>query len=591
MNRPSTLTGRARRYLLDAAHAFEHAPVEVALSVLLAVAFSYTVASDAEPFREWLELAVVIVLTGAVAFTATLVHALGTWSTRTRWIVTAMAAIGAALYGVVVLDLQLEAEAWRAAALVAAGVLLILGAPALAGREGGTDGYRRVTGRLLLRTIAALLYAGALFAGLALALGAVNTLFELQLDARIYAHTLGWVFFVLVPWVIVGGVPDYVRSEGDAGPVAAAVHRISAFLVTPLLTIYFIILYAYAIRIAITGELPQNLVSPLVIAAGLLAAIALTLFHRADRLRISAPLFVPMCLLGIWALNLRLVQYGWTEFRGFRMVLLVALGVVAIFASVSMLRHRALRVHALPLTLAVVTILSAAGPWSVIAASRRSQQTRLAQAMVAAGIESNATAVQDTLIPNEPYTRITETTRYLMSHFGAEALPPLFAQHADSSERYVDLVHAAGLRAAQPDLVEPRGVFTQLGHGSAIPAGDTLYYVSLQGTELARRNAGATPDTVPPDTTAMSRVRVSVANMVLFADLRTLTRELLDDPAYRQGNEPPRAGMPPARVPLLDEGGTVRGELFILEFGAGGGDVHRLVGIARIDGGRLTTED
>ncbi|HEX2167021.1 MAG TPA: DUF4153 domain-containing protein [Longimicrobiales bacterium] len=583
MNRPSTLTGRARRYLVDAAHAFEHAPVEVTLSVLLAATFSYTVSSDAEPFQEWLEIAVVILLTGAIAFTATLVHALGAWSTRTRWIVTAAGAIVAALYGVLVLSIRLEAEAWRAAALVGAGALIILGAPGLADRPGATDRFRRVTGRLLLRTIAALLYGAALFAGLALALGAVNTLFELQLDSRIYAHTLGLVFFVLVPWVVVGGLPDYVRPEGDAGPVAAAVHRISAFLVTPLLTIYYIILYAYAVRIAITGELPQNLVSPLVIAAGLLAAIALTLFHEAERLRISAPLFVPMCLLGIWALIPRLVQYGWTEFRGFRMALLLTLGVLAILASVSMLRRRALRVQALPVALAAAAIISSVGPWSAIAASRRSQQARLAQGMTEAGIDPNATAVQDTLVPNEPYTQISETTRYLVSHFGADALPPLFAQHADSSERYVDVVYEAGLRPARPDLTEPRGVFTQLGHGALIPGTDTLYYVSAQGIDAGRRGAGEADDSIAADTTAMSRVRVTVGGAVLFADLRPLARELLQDPAYGRGMEPARPGAPPARVALRDEAGAVRGELIVLEFGAGGGVVHRLEGLVRMD--------
>src|SRR5690606_21697576 len=163
------------------------------------VAFSYAVASDAEPFREWFEIGVIIVLTGASAFTATLLHALRAWPARTRWLVTAGGAVVADPDGWLELDLRWAAVGWLAAPLVAAGLLTLLAAPALAGRAGATERFRRVTGRLLLRTIAVLIYALALFAGLALALGAVNTLFELDLDARIYFHTLGWVFFVLVP--------------------------------------------------------------------------------------------------------------------------------------------------------------------------------------------------------------------------------------------------------------------------------------------------------------------------------------------------------------------------------------------------------
>lgn len=597
MNRNSALTARARRYLADAAHAFEHAPVEVTLSVLLAAAFSFTVALEVDPAPEWFELAVLFVLIGAVAFTATLLNALGHWSRRTRWLVTGAGAIAAALYDAFVLDLSLAAEAWRAAAFVAAATLVVLSAPAFAGRMGAEERFRRVTGRLLLRTMAVLLYAAGLYAGLAIALGAVNTLFELQLDGRIYAHAFGWVFFVLVTWVVVGGVPDYVRSGVDAGPVAAAVHRISAFLVTPLLAIYYLILYAYAVRIAITGELPKNLVSPLVITAGLLAALALMLFDREEShvlpddglrgsgsfrwLRIAAPLFLPLCVLGIWAMSMRLGQYGWTEFRGFRTLLLVMLGLLALGGSVLVLRRRSLPVHLLPLTLAAAALLAAVGPWSVIAASRRSQQARLAGAMSDVGIEWSATAVPDTIIPNEPFMQIHETVRYLHRHFGADALPPVFARHAEGAERFVDVVHAAGLRAARPDQVEPRGAFTQLAHGTAITMPDTLYYVNLQPMPEGRRAPGG-QDTIGSDTTALARVRISVAGLNLFADLRPLTRELVADPAHRGGRRTLQSALPPARVALRDASGTDRGELLIIEIGTTESVVYRLVGLARV---------
>jgi hypothetical protein len=601
LSRNSALTARARRYLADAVHAFDHAPVEVTLSVLLAAAFSYALVSDAEPFREWFEIGVIIVLTGAVAFTATLLHALGAWSARTRWLVTAGGAGAAAVFGLLVLDLRWEAEAWRAATLVAAGVLTLLAAPALAGRAGATERFRRVTGRLLLRTIAVLIYALALFAGLALALGAVNTLFELDLDARIYFHTFGWVFFVLVPWVIVGGLPDYVRPEGDAGPVAAAVHRISAYLVTPLLAIYFIILYAYAVRIALTGELPKNLVSPLVIAAGLIAGVALVLFDRYSEsddtagsfrwLRLTAPLFVPLSALGVWALSMRWDQYGWTEFRALRLVLLATLGILAIAAAFGVLRRRSLPTHLLPLTLAIVAVLSAVGPWSVMAVSRRSQQARLAEAMSAAGIDGSATSVRDTLIENEPYREISETTRYLLAHFGPDALPPLFARHAEGTERYVDVVYAAGLRAARPDLVAARGAHGQLASGAALDVGgERLYYVRVDrtpsfprgGNPAARDTLSERADSAAAGANADSLVvRVPVAGLTLLADLAPISRSLL--------NVPPGQGMLSpdlAAVVLRDETGRERGELFVIEVGFGGDDglhVYQLVGMVRLN--------
>jgi hypothetical protein len=591
VSRNSALTARARRYLADAAHAFDHAPVEVTLSVLLAVAFSYMISTDVGPFPEWLELAVVIVLTGAVAFIATLLHGLGAWSVRTRWTVTAAGAAAAVLYGAFVLDLQQASEGWRAAALVTAGVLLVLGGPALAGRADATERFRRVTGRLLVRTLAVLVYAAALYAGLALALGAVNTLFELHFDGRIYAHAFGWIFFVLVTWVIVGGVPDYVRPAESPGPVAAAVHRMSAFLVTPLLAIYYIILYAYAVRIAITGELPKNLVSPLVIAAGLIAGVALILFDRTDHdrasfrsLRITAPLFVPLSLLGLWALNMRLGQYGWTEFRGLRTVLLATLGALALAASVAVVRRRGLRLHLLPLTLAAVSVLSVIGPWSVIAGSRRSQQARLAAAMADAGIDWNATTLTDTIIANEPFREISETTRYLVAHFGPDALPPLFAQHADAGPNRVDVAHAAGLRAARPELNSPRGGYAQLATGVLLGdlEGGTLHYVRI---DRQRASMPADTDTTAAGTAAADTaqgaltVPVRAGGLNLVADLGPISRALVD---LEGRSLPPDA----ARVPLRDETGRVRGELFVIEVGMGGTrslELHMLSGVVRLD--------
>lgn len=556
-------------------HAFERAPVEVSLSVVLAIAFSFTVSSEAEPFPEWLEIAVIVLLSGAGAFVATILHALGAVSTTSRWAITAAATVAAAVYGVFGLDLELAAQAWRAAGLSAAAALLVLGAPALARGADATARFRLVSGRLLLRVLGALLYAAALFAGLALALGAVNTLFELDLDARIYAHTFGWVFIVLVTWVVMGGVPDYVRPAEEPGAVAGAVHRMSAFLVTPLLAIYYLILYAYAARIAVTGELPKNLVSPLVIAAGLIAALALVLFDRVadDRsfrsLRAAAPLFIPLSVLGAAAIVLRLNQYGWTEFRGLRIVLLAALGLLALGAVVSVLRRRPLPLHVVPLALAAVLVLAVVGPWSVMAVSRRSQQERLSSALDGAGLDWNSTVVRDSVVAVETFRQVQETSRYLLTHFGRDALPPFLAQHVDS--RGVDVVYEAGLRADRPYPSEPRGGMAELEHGAVLTsaAGDTLHYVRLDRT--------ATADTAAGESLI---VPIRIGESLFLADLAPLAGVL----ANRAGER--RLVPETARVELRDPGGARRGELFVLEVGIRADtvtQVFRLVGIARLE--------
>src|SRR5690606_39228449 len=218
---------------------------------------------------------------------------------------------------------EYEAERWRAFLLVAAAVAWLVAVPAFAGeRAGAVQRMRRIDGRILLRLIGAQLYGIALFAGLALALRAIDVLFELRLRSEIYGHVWGWISFVLVPWVVLGGLRDYVRSLDQESAVAGVAQRIALFLVPPLLAVYSVILSAYVVRIFITQEIPKNLVSPLVLAAGGIAALGLLLFdpRPAARgvnrwLRIAPALFLPLVPLGMWALVLRTNQYGLTEFR------------------------------------------------------------------------------------------------------------------------------------------------------------------------------------------------------------------------------------------------------------------------------------
>jgi 4-amino-4-deoxy-L-arabinose transferase-like glycosyltransferase len=162
----------------------------------------------------------------------------------------------------------------------------------------------------------------------------------------------------------------------------------AAFLVPPLLVIYGAILYAYVIRIGITGEVPKNLVSPMVLAAGGLAALALLLFDPrpergpADRaLRWAPPLFLPLSVLGAAAILMRVDQYGWTEFRLLRLLLLLVMAGLAAAASLLLVRRRRFPLHVMLLVLAAALVLTASGPWGAVAVARRSQQARLDTAL------------------------------------------------------------------------------------------------------------------------------------------------------------------------------------------------------------------
>ena len=585
----STLTRRARGYLADAARGFERAPVEVVLALWIAVTFSVAIEIGGEAMPTWLETTVTALLVLAAAWTATLLHALGTWSARTRWIVTLAGALLAAAYAFWVLDFTRAAEGWRAAALIGAALLWLIALPAFGDdRRGGEAApvaddvarMRRIDGRILLRLLAVLLYAAALYAGLALALAAINSLFELHLEGEIYGHVFGWIFFVLVPWVVFGGLDDYVRPAGGPEPVASAVHRLTLYLVPPLLALYFLILYAYMVRIGVTGEVPRNLVSPMVLAAGGLTALALLLFDPhpgaapfARALRLAPPLLLPLMPLGVWALLLRIDQYGWTENRALRLVLLAAITALAIAATVQLWRRRPFALHVLPVALAVALLLAVLGPWSVLPLSRRSQQLRLAAALeqvdripadtvartpLLRGPRPAVTAGHARTVPAELYDQVQSDARYLHSHFGRAALPEQLRRHARAEDTWVDFAAALGLLRAPGPHGRQEFVHRSLPGDVAVPVRAGTFY-RIQYMQDRERQ----PNTVTLVTADSLRLILHLADEVLFADLGPLMTT-----ASGQGSRSSELPAAASVIAVVDAAGTTRGELVVLDLTA-----------------------
>lgn len=603
------LTGRAWRYLSDSARAFERAPAEVTIALCVAASWSWAVELKGDAFPRFLEIAVTGLLMAACAWAGTLLHGLRVISLQARWSITLAGAVLAGLYGWRVVNVELGAEAWRAAMLAGAAVLGIAVLPVLARRApaatgnaataspdgtpparttrddgaAAVDRMRIVTGRLLLRVLGALLYCAALFAGLALALGAINTLFEMNLQNEIYGHVFGWIFLALAPWIVVGGLPEYVAPVSVRTEVASVVHRMTAFLVPPLLVLYYAILYAYTVRIAVSGEIPNNIVSPMVFAAGALALLGLLLFDPrpngsagARTLRLAPALFVPLSVLGAWSIAVRVNQYGWTEFRLLRLVLLVAFGALAVAAATQVARRRRLSLHVPLIVLGAVLALAAAGPWSIMDVSRRSQQARLAEGLADVGIDpaqprpaavalpglpagtapvGGMPADSARPLPAEQFDRINDTARYLVQHFGAGALPPALAATGAIRDNVFNMAGALGFRREHPAQPEQRFVFAQIGGEATLSVGGVSAHRVFAGP---RRDGPATGNaSLSPNGRELT---VRAGGELFRADLTPLL-----DAAAAGTDRRRELTAAEARLPAIDAEGTVRGALLVLE--------------------------
>lgn len=517
------LPASLRTYLRDARDAFSHAPLEVLLGMAVAVTFSVAIRRDGEEW--WLRVACGAALALPLVFGLSVLRARRALSAAASWAASALVLAACAAYAGLLFDPERGAEVWRWAALTGAAVLAFSLVPTW--RRGRGPAARRVfwafNAGLLLRVLAVGAYGAALFAALAGAVAAVSALFELSTPDELYADLAGAVFFALVPWVIVGGIPALLAAERQAEEEAAAgtpvaprlARLLGRYLYAPVLGIYLAILLAYTLKVLVTWEFPKNLLSPIVLFAGLAGFLG-SLFlepllrepeHRgvARLIRALPLILLPLLPLPVWAVWVRRDQYGWTEFRYLRLALLLALAGLAVAGTVRLLRRREPLLRSVPLVLALVLLLSALGPWSASAVSRRDQQARLRSGLREAGLlrepggvlhlrpppeQPGAQAAAQRTVPRELYDRISGSLVYLYQAHGPGALRGVLAE-PDSFRTGWDVVQALAIRpGCRPE--EVRYLTANVPPGAPIP--DLPAGSLVRWSATPERNVAPTPE-------------------------------------------------------------------------------------------------
>jgi cytochrome bd-type quinol oxidase subunit 2 len=475
---PNPLTRTLRAYAADARAAFRSAPVEVALGVALAVALSIEVRSQSFTEDEFMRMAASVVLAFPLVLALSVLAARGVIGAAARWAGTAAVLVACAAFGWFGLHEDRDADGWRWLLLACTAVLLLAMTPGLPWRERDRRRSWAFGWRLAVRAVGIGLYSVALFAVLAGAVAAVVSLFELRKPDHVYTDLAGAVFFAFAPWIFVGGIHRLSAPPPDGVP--EGVSRLGRWLYAPVLVIYLAVLYAYAVKVLATGELPRNLVSPLVIAAGLIGLLGAVLLepvhdddeHRGVSMLVRAvpALLLPLVPLALWALGARLGEYGWTEFRYARMAVVVAIGILAVLGTIRLVRRRRPMQGTVPAVFAAVALLSAVGPWSAPALSRRDQAERLRTEFRRARIDPRRLPADSVTVDSAAYQRIASGAQYLLNAHGIGALQAVIPALPDTTRSVWEMGEKLGLR---PGCRPGAWVSSDLvwGPGVRVPAG------------------------------------------------------------------------------------------------------------------------
>ena len=231
---------------------------------------------------------------------------------------------------------------------------------------------------VLFAFLTSILFSIVLYVGLSAALAAMNHLFSLGISGRRYGQLV----------VLVGGFfgVNYFLSQLPKEPHTLATHSytkaeliFTKYLLTPLVSIYFLILYAYTFKIVATASFPKGILAWIIMAFSVVAITAYLfwtplLSPRAKKYSryLWLVLLLQTIMLGV-AIGMRIADYGWTENR-----YMVALyGVWLFVMSLYFLLFKDAKYRWLFITITASILVSQIGPLSAYSVGKSSQQKRL----------------------------------------------------------------------------------------------------------------------------------------------------------------------------------------------------------------------
>ena len=311
--------------------------------------------------------------------------------------------------------------------------LLVATAPFAASRQ--LNGFWQYNKTLLLRILLAALFSVILYAGLAIALAAVDQLFGVDVPKKYYGELGLLILGIFATWFFLAGVPDNLDELEALADYPRVLNVFGQYILSPLILVYLVILYAYLAKITIEWSWPQGWVSGLIFgfaSTGISAYLLLYPIRESveDRwIQVAARWFwivmVPLIVVLLLAIWRRVSEYGITESRYFAFGLGVWLTAMVVY----FLASKTKSIKVIPSSICVFALLTSFGPWGVFQISERSQAGRLQGLLTRHHLLANG-KVQKAQgeVPAADAAQISSIVRYLHEFHGYEQIQPWFGE-------------------------------------------------------------------------------------------------------------------------------------------------------------------
>ncbi len=335
--------------------------------------------------------------------------------------------------------------------LAAALVLLVMIAPYL--KKGELNGFWQYNKTLFFRLFVTAVFSVVLFAGLAIALAALDQLFGVSVPDKRYGELWVLIAGLFAPWFFLAGIPEDLESLDKNEEYPKGLKIFAQYILLSLVIVYLLILYAYLLKILVQWSWPKGWVSSLILGFSATSILSLLLMHPIrDRsgnawIRTAGKwlyiVLIPLIVVLFLAVTERIGDYGITESRYAGIALGIWLSAQVLYFLFSKSKSIKFTVASLCLPAFLVSF----GPWGMLGVSERSQVGRLSRLLTKNGVLVNGVVRKDHGKVSQADTQeISSIVRYLNNIHGYEAIQPWFADKLQEDTKSGNIVNLAPVK-------------------------------------------------------------------------------------------------------------------------------------------------
>lgn len=256
----------------------------------------------------------------------------------------------------------------------------------------GKENYEIFITKIIARIVTTGFFMLVLMWGLIAVVFAVKSLLYKDLSNDFFLYSRLFAMCVFAPVYFLSGFPKK-EDHFDIGDYNSIQKMVLMYIITPIISIYTVVLYIYFAKILILQAWPKGMVSYLVVSytfIGLVSIFLLTPYFNKNKWvdifsNLYLKLVIPLLGMMFVSIGIRVGQFGFTENRYFILII----GLWATFAVIFMNLYKGRRNVMLPISLAIVAFLTVIGPWSAFNVSVISQNNRLGTLLSKNGMITN----------------------------------------------------------------------------------------------------------------------------------------------------------------------------------------------------------